>query len=420
MQGLHFSHKLTGHSTGPHSASRLQSESLFYRAQIWLMTAICFVLPMKVSFTYVLSAFLLTIWIVEGGLVEKFRKIKSSKLCLAFAAYYLAFLLGMLWTEDISAGWRMVDRQTPFLLFLLYWSCTDPKYRERYILAFIAGVALCALLAHYNFLQLHVFPDWPRGVRVFKGSLDTGPFLDRILYTPILALGAYFCIRRLLVASGVIERIGMAAISCLLISNLVFSGGRTGMVMFAAMCIALIFERIKPKLKALLLCAVLSSLFFGGIFSFGNYFAVRVSEGVSDLQNFQNNQNTPVGQRLVYWATSFMLFMQNPVIGVGSGDFQQEYARIKPKQWESTPDSFNPHNQFLMTATTTGVIGLGLLLYIFYCATRLASDPRMYAVLIGFAVVCIFESYLWRSNTALTFAVMLVLLTNRDVGVPQR
>lgn len=385
-------------------------------ARVWLLCAVCFVLPMKVSFVYVLSAFLLAVWICEGGFRRKIGDILHSKLCLAFIAYYLVFLLGMAWTQEIEKGWAMVDRQTPFLLFLLYWSCAESRHRERYISAMIGGLVVCALLAHYNLIQLYWFPEWPRGIRVFKDVLDTAPFVDRILYTPILALGAYFSLNRSLTTSGLRRTLAIAA-TCLLVFNLSFSGGRSGMVMFIVLCVALVFERIKERRRAFLICAIAIPLLFLAAYKGEGYFARRVDHAISDIRTFDENPNTSVGLRLVYWTTSFHVFVQHPLWGVGTGDFQKEYTAAKPAKWASTPDSFNPHNQFLMTGVTTGTLGLLALFFIFYFAARSGSDRRMTSVLIGFAVVCLFESYLWRSNTALTFAVAVAVLAQKNRAI---
>lgn len=343
-------------------------------------------------------------------MAEKFRNILRSKVCLAFLAYYLVFILAMLWTEDVVAGWKMVNRQTPFLLFPLFWSSAQPEYRERYISAFIAGLSLCAVFAHYNFMQLYWFPDWPRGVRVFKSVGDTSPFIDWLNYAPILGLGAYFSLRRAVFAVSTSARLQAIAITSLLVSNLAFSRGRAGMAIFVVLCIALVFERVTARRTALLLCAIVVPLAFVTAYKTSGIFAERIDNAVSDIRVFEQNPNTSIGQRLVFWTTSFQLFIQHPALGVGSGDFNKEYAKNKPARWGITPDIRNPHNQFLMTAATTGLLGLAALFLVFFSAATSGNDARIKATLIGFAVICLVESYLWRSNTALTFSVILAAL----------
>lgn len=373
---------------------------------------------MKASFIYSFSALLLIVWIAEGRWLEKIRKIQQSKICLAFVAYYSVFILAMLWTENRAAGWHMVGRQMPVLLFLLYWSSAEMEYRERYISAFLAGLSICAVLAFYNWAHLYWFPEWPRGIQVFKSPGDTAPFVDRIMYAPLLALGAYFSLRRALLATSMTMRMVATAVTVLLVVNLSFSGGRAGAVMFLALCIALAFEELRTWRKSLVLAALFLPLVFLTAYSTQNYFAERVNLAITDIQAFPKDPNTSVGLRFVYWTTSFRLFANHPLGGVGSGDFQDEYTRIKPEQWKTTPNSYNPHNQFLLTAATTGLIGLIALLSIFYFSVFSSKDRRIRTVLLGFAVVWMFESYLWRSNTALAFSVILaVLLANNSRAV---
>lgn len=375
-----------------------------------ILSALCFVLPMRASFIYLLSAILLIIWMAEHRRRERLAEVLHYPISLAFLAYYSTFLLAMLWSDDKAAGWQMVDRHTPLLLFLLFWSSAEPRYQERYISAFLAGLAVCAVLAHYNWLQLHWFPEWPRGIRVSKSPGDTAPFVDRIMYSPILALGAYLSLRRAVFSPNLKSSVPSMLISILLLSNLAFSDGRAGLVMFSVLCIALAVERIKRRGIALLSCAILFPTLFGLAYSTLGQFRDRVDAAVTDVQVFDHDPNTSVGLRMVYWSTSARIFLDNPIAGVGSGDFEKEYARMKPAHWQSTPDSFNPHNQFLLTAATTGVVGLIALLSIFGVGMSSRYDARTRSMLAGFAVVCMFESYLWRSNTSLAFSAMLAVL----------
>lgn len=380
--------------------------------RIWLFTAICFVLPMKASFIYTLTFFLIVVWLIESGIKERLKRISNSSVCRAFLAYYLIYLLGMLWTEDIESGWGMIGRQAPFLLFIIYWSSINIEQKERYIFAFLSGLTVCSLLAHYNFLQLYFFPNWPIGIRVEKGFTDTAPFIDRLNYAPILGLGCYLALHRFFSSNGK-EKIFSALMFLLLLSNLLFSAGRAGMLIFVVMCVVLVFERVKNPKKAVLCCAVLLPAIFGLAYKGSPIFAARVNQGISNLQNFDKNPDTSMGQRLVFWATSFQVFRDHPLLGIGSGDFANEYAKEKAKepQWAVTPNTRNPHNQYVMTSTTTGLLGLFFLLAIFVKIYKEAkNESRGRAILIGYMTVCLVESYLWRSNTALTFSVLMATL----------
>lgn len=379
--------------------------------QPWLMSAICAVLAFKVSWAYTLSFFLLAASLLDGNVIAKLVEIARSRLCLAFISYVLIYLLAMAWTTDMAAGWKMVGRQVPLLLFSLYWSSASHADRERHVSAFLIGLVVCALLAHYNWVRLYWLPELPAGIEVTKSFGDTAPFVDRIMFAPLLAVGTYLALRRALGIPLGHRRAFAALAAALLLSNLLFSGGRAGLVMFIAMATGLAFEAIRARLRALLLCALLIPASLFGVYQTSDYFAQRVDAIATDLKTFEQNPNTSVGQRLVYWATSWDVFSRHPLIGAGSGDFQLEYARAKPEKWAMTPDSYNPHNQFLMTGATTGLLGIAALVAIFGFAARAGGDARTYTVLAGFAIVSLFESYLWRSNTALAFSVLIAVFT---------
>lgn len=377
--------------------------------QVPLLMAVCFVLPMRVSYVYILSGLLLFSVIFAGELRGRLSFIIHSRSCQMAVSYFCVVLVSMLWTDDYSAGWHFVGRHIPFLLFGLYWSVSSVTIRERCLNAFILGLVVCALMAHYNWLQQFYFPDWWRGVRVFKSPEDTAPFVDRIMYAPILALGACVALDRLMSSFFTKFFLLWLFVVALLLSNLAFSGGRAGMVAFSVMFVLMVFVRYSFSFRALVVAFSVLLMAFSFLYSGQDYFRARVDATVGNLIDFENSHNTSEGQRLIYWRTSAEMFLKNPFVGVGAGDFQSEYVKARPARWADTPDSYNPHNQFLLTAATTGVLGLGVLGAFLLSLLRVSNDRRTLVLMIGFAVASMFESYLWRSNTCLTFMVLMAV-----------
>lgn len=380
-------------------------------SQVPLLMAICFVLPMRVSYVYLLSSLLLLAVLLSGGLYGRLCSVIQSRPCQLAVTYFGVVLLAMLWTENRDEGWHFVGRHLPFLLFALYWSISGAATRERCLRAFVAGVAACALLAHYNWFQHYYFPDWPRGIRVFKSIEDTAPFIDRIMYAPILALGSYIALEQLLTKRSMVAITGWFLLVALLLSNLAFSGGRAGMIAFVVMFVVMIFQRFSSWPRALAVSTLAVIFAFSALHTGSSYFRERADAALNDLRNFETNHHSSVGERLIYWTTSAQVFLKHPLIGVGSGDFQAEYVNTRATRWADTPDSYNPHNQFLMTGATTGLLGLGVLIAFLVSIARASDDRRAVVLMSGFLVACLFESYLWRSNTSLTFIVLMALMS---------
>lgn len=378
------------------------------RVQAFLLMAVCFVLPMRASYVYVISGFLLIAVALDERLRDHLSVLVRSRPCQLAIAYFSVVLFSMLWTENNDAGWRFVGRHVPFLLFCLYWVVATSKIREVCLNSFVSGLVVCALLAHYNWFQHFYFPELPRGIRVFKSLEDTAPFVDRIMYSPLLAVGLYIALDRLFSCFSFKSVFCWFFVVLLLASNLSFSGGRAGMVAFSAMFVLMVLVRYSFSFRALFLSFSIVFVAFSFLYFSQDYFRSRVDAAVVNLKGFENFHGTSEGERLIYWGTSAIVFIQNPLLGVGAGDFQSEYVKARPERWKDSPDSYNPHNQFLLTAATTGLLGLGVLCAFFVSLLK-EGGRRTLIIMSGFLVASIFESYLWRSNTSLAFMALMAV-----------
>jgi O-antigen ligase len=386
----------------------------------WLLVAICFVLPTKVSFVYTLTFFMLILWLIQPGLVTRWQAIVRAKINWGFVAYYGIFLISLLWTTDMKWGWHMVGRQIPFLLFPLFWSVAKGSDQRRCISAFIAAVAISVMLAYYNWLRLHIFLDWPAGIQVNKSVGDTAPFVDRIMYAPILAFGAYFVGYRILFEHRHVLWQGVYILVFLsIVVNLLLSGGRAGMVGFAILLVTLIIQYFSRRPIRALVCGLLiTGVIFGAGYSISDHFKKRVDSAISEAKNPAVNINTSVGLRINFIKNTAHIVLENPLIGVGAGDFPAEYKAINDRFTPQAVSTVNPHNQIMLVLATTGLLGGVILLFLIFATfgsmSKLKTDSKHFitALWIGYGAICLFESYLWRSNTALMFCVLMAIATS--------
>lgn len=392
----------------------------------WLLAALFFMIPIQVAPAYILSSLMLLLWTIEGRFDEKLRTLRAEPLAWIFAAYYGVFLLSMLWTSDVTWGWRMVSRQNFFLLFLLYFTVARREHVPLYLAAFLLSIGLCEMLAYYNWVQMHLLPQLPDGIRVDKGIEDTAPFVDRILYTPALAMGGYVAGHQVLF--GKIGRPAKTACSILFlmtIGNLLFSGGRAGMVGFLVLLAVLVFQRFsrKPFVAVAVACVIVGGVVIGGYQS-NEYFRSRVNDAVDEVQHYQNRPNTSVGLRITYATNAWRIFAANPLLGIGAGDYPVEYKKmneIHTPEWEP---AWNPHNQYLLALTSAGLLGGALLALVLAFplvrARRAPSDGRermRVAVPVLLMAICLFESYLMRSNISMMYVLFTAALW---CGVPRK
>jgi O-antigen ligase len=393
-----------------------------FRARIpdinsWLLTAICFLLPTQVAPIYILCFCLLVLFVLQKDILYRMRTICAAPINWAFVSYYGVFLLSMLWTTDTKWGWHIVGRQIPFLLFPLFWSAAKEEDQRRYLSAFITSIAMCVILAQYNWLQMHVFTNWPVGIRVQKSPEDTSPFVDHIMYAPMLAFGAYFVGYRFLFESNKSKnRLTYLLLFAAIVINLLLSGGRAGLVGFFALIVTLIAQRLpRHPVKALSLSLLAVTVIFGAGYSASSYLRERTNSGFAEAMNPSTNINSSVGLRINFLINSGRLFLANPLIGVGAGDFPSAYEKVNKEHTPQAITTVNPHNQFMLILSSTGMLGGLSLLFLLWMTlgptVRSTGQAKHYVVAlwIGYAVICMFESYLWRSNTALAFCTMAAL-----------
>jgi O-antigen ligase len=387
----------------------------------WLFASLFFFIPIKISPAYLVTVVILLLSLLEGDWSRKWRLLRQEPLFWIFQAFFWVFALSLLWTSDLDTGLDTVfGHYAFFLLSGFYLTIARPELASRCMGFFLAACAFTELLAIYNWLQLHIFTHWPAGIRVNKDQQDIAPFVDRILFAPALAWGAYLSIRQaLLKTKGQRVLYGALAVSTIVV--LLLSGGRTGQLTFFVLLCVLVFQRLarKPFLAAVVACALVTGL-AGGAYSLSDRFKQRVDDAVHEVTHYKEAVNTSVGLRINFYINTWRVFADNPWLGVGVGDYRSAYAEVNRRYTPAWEVHRNPHNQYLFVLATTGLAGGVVMLFVFLppslwrpAGQRPTQLQVALVVFTGF--ICIFESYLWRSNTSLLFVLFsCVLMQSRQ------
>jgi O-antigen ligase len=384
-----------------------------------LLAAVFFVIPTHVAPAYFLTLLILVLILLEGNLRERLRTLAHSPLPAIFAAYFAVFALSLLWTADLAFGWNMVKKQLFFLLLPLYLLAARREHFHYYIAAFLASIAMCVALAWYNWLRLHYLPGLPEGVQVDKSIGDTAPFVDWIMYTPILAFAAYLLLHEWLFGPwipGLRRRWALAAFLIAVIGNALMSGGRAGVIgMMALIGVAIVQRFARRPVLALTLAAGCMVLVVSAGYAAFPLFKERIDKAVERLSG-EGVRDESISFRLAYAQGALSVFAEHPVAGAGVGDLPAEYLRIYPNGLEGSGKMWNPHNQYLLVLSTTGLVGGAVLLAMLVAVVMLRTEPAdrlrriQVALVVLFAVICLGESYLARSNTSLMFVLFSALV----------
>jgi O-antigen ligase len=373
----------------------------------YLLIALAFLMPLTVSGANTIVVIICLLWLFSGDYKAKYNQIISSKLMIASIVFYCLHVIGMLWTEDLQWGLHILHKMWYFLLlFPILFNIVQRKYISYYLSAFLLAIALTEIASYLVWFEL---------VEPFKNATvkNPTPFMSHISYNPILAMAIYLVYHNIFIKSNLNtpKFFLYSFFSITMTINMFITGGRAGHVMYFVMLTILIFQFFsKDKIKALVAVLVIIPLIFFSAYQTSYIFHQRVDLAVNNTMNYEFAKNTSVGQRITFAINSWEVIKENPIIGIGTGDFPSEYKKINQINTPQVPTTTNPHNMYTLITMQLGLIGLVSMLSIFYYQIKLSfySSNRFIkdlgiALPLMFLVIMWSDSYILGHYTTLMF-----------------
>jgi O-antigen ligase len=120
---------------------------------------------------------------------------------------------------------------------------------------------------------------------------------------------------------------------------------------------------------------------------------------VKNTISYSENKSTSVGQRITFALNSWDVIKENPIIGIGTGDFPIEYKKINQINTPEIPNTSNPHNMYTLIAMELGVIGLISMLSIFYYQIKLSFNSSSRFIRdVGITLPLLFLVIMWSDS----------------------
>jgi O-antigen ligase len=361
-------------------------------------------LAVSTSALSVLAILIVLFWVIEGGYKGKLLEIFRNKVTVAVLIYLGLYVVGMLWTEDKTAGFAMLEKQWKLALLPFFLTVVQPAHRRRYIYFFLAGLVAVMLTTYLAWFDLFHYGG------VNPDHLTRKVF--HVVYNPLLALGFYLVMHEVL--WGQVSRrlrYGFIVIALAMALNMFITEGRAGQVAFFVMLGLLLLQHYRGNLlKGIVIAGVALPLIFVAGYHFSPTFHKRVELVREEVSGFAENPNTSIGLRLLFWQNSWEIIKKNPVVGVGTGDFGREYAKVNRIASPDMVATENPHNQYVLVLCQFGLLGLVSLGTIFVMQIWQAITVNdgfrriRFAFPLLFLLIMLSESYLIVYETAFLFS----------------
>ena len=377
-------------------------DSLNDRIIQYLLIAAFFFLPLTVVGNNIAIWLVTIIWLLTGNYKEKFLEIKKNSLAVASILFFLTHVFALLWTEDISWGLEILRKMLPFLLVLpIFLTVTRLKNSKYYISAFLLAISISESLSYLIWLGI-IEPFGSASIIASTGAINPTPLMSHISYNPFLAFGFYLVANKLISGNKIslIERALYTFFAFTMTFNMFITGGRAGQVMFFAALIILSFQYFKDsQVKAIIISLVLSISISIIAYSSSDIFKGRIDTTISNVTELDENKITSIGYRITFLINSFELIKNNPILGVGTGDFPNEYEKINLANSPKLPATVQPHNMYLLILAQLGIFGLISLLWIFYTQFKIALKSNNHTVRnIGVAMPIFFLIIMWSDS----------------------
>ena len=343
-------------------------------------------LPLSKSAVTVLvgiaALYLFSLAIAKGAYRAELKHFLDQPLLVPVLLPVGVAIAGLSLTEHLSDGLGIVNKlATQPLAYLVIAVLVDAadsgpsgsRTAETALLVFIAGVLLLDGIAALTYLGII-------GQRKF--TLPVYPMnVHHIWFSNLNAVGLYAALSFLffgMVKSNRALRIFLAVFLVFAVFSILFSLSRTAW--FGLFAAGIVLSYLLARTKRWFLLA-LATMIAGCLlaYQFSAIVQSRVNSIFSDIALYTRGETfSNVGDRFVMWKAAFSMFLSNPLMGVGTGDYMatmREYVAAG-----TVPErilGFNqPHNMYLFALATNGLLGLAALLFLFSRVLALSLPLR--------------------------------------------
>jgi len=368
-----------------------------------------FFLPLTVFGGNLFAVLIFLLWLVKADFKTDFYRLKDNKLVIAVLLYLLVHVVALLWTADIESGLWTLKKQLKFLFIPIFMLFVKREHVKYYILAFLASMSLSEIWSYGIFFEL---------LPLYGGAtlIDPIPLMSHITYNPFLTIAIYFLSYYVLFDHSIskLKKFTYGFFIITMSINMFITGGRAGQVMYFAMLVVLIFQyfpknAFKASSASLFVLVITSSTFYLN----SKIFSDRVDSAVTELSDYKNHTYSSTGMRISSAINSWSIIKEHPVIGVGTGDYKNEFIKASIKNNLKLEDKLvihNPHNMYVLILVQFGLLGLAAMLYLFYAQIKIAiNSNEEFVKKIGIALPLLYllimlsDSYLMVHMTGLLF-----------------
>ncbi len=433
----------------------VKDKSLWRKANLFLTYAMVFSFPFPLD----ISLKILGLWILTSLVIFDWQSVKNSKHRVYFVIvvlYYLLFIVGLLYTQDLNGGIHQLSMKIYIVLFPFLFASVDVMYKRYfdrilswYVLGQVSAMLILLALATYSsigFENGHLIfdPRIDKRLSLLQSFAGTGNYFfyngfSRFMHPLYASYEVVFAIAVLVflkhnpyslsygkVTRWLVDYRIFYPVVIFLIGTVFILGSRTNMISLSVLLfLSVLYSSIRPFVWRIVLALVVLSVSVGIMMY--NPRSQQLAQSVENYDQLSWKEKLAHFSRVYFWISAYEIGRDHPILGVGTGDLQwhlyRKYAKMDMVRY--LEPSFNSHNEFLEHFGRLGILGLGLLLAMLTYAFMIGLWCRRRVLLIFIIITVInfmFEVLLnrvWGTTFFAFFLNFLLLLDFKDKKLPK-
>ena len=387
----------------------------FYNNYInYFIILYAFCLPISRAGVSLSIVIIFLFWILEADFKRKYFEIKNNYFILTIFIFILYSFISVLWSSDKIFALEYVKKYYHFLIIPIIFTSLKKEYIDKVFSAFLLGMLISEITSYGIFFEL-----WTKeGV----SPNDPSPFMDHSNYSTYLAFTVFILMHKIIHTDDLKWKLAYSIFFLFSTSNLFLNGGRTGQFSFLITLCVIGFLNFKNKLKAVVLFISLGTTIFVSAYNISPVFKDRFDYFLHDVEVMINEKDfsNSFSLRVALWISGLEASKHNLIFGSGIGD-ERENANYILQKFNISNDNFKQetensidfHNMYVQYIVQLGIVGLIIILLIFYLLFKLDIRDKVYKnLLIIFLILYFCHSMLGNSFHINQSMVLFVLFSS--------
>ena len=373
--------------------------------QQYLFLSLAIIIPVSSALTNINLLLILLIWMFQGDISSKLKSTFSYKWILSIYILITLYIIGVFVGGYYDYFIWFIKRLWVLLLFPVFFTINLEKTTlKKSVVLFLLTNAVSAILAFF-----------------ISQDLALSAFLlynhHNILLSFCYALSLYILYEK--------KSNKPILICCLILIysiNIFMQGGRAGYMLFVFISMFYIFYYNRKRIINLLGLLISLALFLIAMFNTSSVFQERIYKTKSaffnndgGLKNAKSINNT----RYFFVKESFKRIIKKPLTGHGTGSFKSILEQEMMPQSDTT-HHFTPHNNYLFVSFEIGVLGLLVLLSIFYHQIKdlnlMSYSKHRILLPIIFLLLMMVDSYVFIPTVCITYVYLYTIYSKLEVN----